>query len=53
MRNFFKSTSFKILLAAVVVLLACIIAATPLAGGSSPLTSVLGTVLSPPQKGCA
>ena len=53
MRNFFKSTSFKILLAAVVVLLACIIAAATLAGGSSPLTSVIGTVFSPLQKGCA
>lgn len=53
MRNFFKSTSFKILLAALVVLLACLIAAATLAGGTSPLTSVVGTVFAPLQKGCA
>lgn len=53
MRNFFKSTSFKILFAALVVLLACLIAAATLAGGTSPLTSVVGTVFAPLQKGCA
>lgn len=53
MRNFLKSTSFKILLAAAVLLLACIIAGATLAGGTSPLTSVIGTVFSPLQKGCA
>lgn len=53
MRNFLKSTSFKILLAAAILLLACIIAGATLAGGTSPLTSVIGTVFSPLQKGSA
>ena len=53
MRNFLKSTSFKILLAAAVGLLACVIAAATLADGTSPLTSVIGTVFSPLQKGCS
>lgn len=53
MRNFFKSTSFKILLAALVVLLACLIAGVTLAGGTSPLTSAVATVFAPLQRGCA
>jgi len=53
MRNFFKSTSFKILLAALVVLLACLIAGVTLAGGTSPLTSAVTTVFAPLQRGCA
>lgn len=53
MREFFKSTSFKILLAVAVVLLAFIIAAATLAGGSSPLTSAVSTVFSPLQSACS
>lgn len=47
MRNFLRSTSFKILLTVVVVLLAGAIAAAALASGTSPLTSAVGTVFSP------
>lgn len=47
MRNFLRSTSFKILLTVAVVLLAGVIAAAALAGGTSPLTSAVGTVFSP------
>lgn len=47
MRNFLRSTSFKILLTVVVVLLAGVIAAAAMAGGTSPLTSAVGTVFSP------
>lgn len=47
MRNFLRSTSFKILLTVVVVLLAGVIAAAALASGTSPLTSAVGTVFSP------
>lgn len=47
MRNFLRSTSFKILLTVAVVLLAGVIAAAALAGGTSPLTSAVGTVVSP------
>ena len=53
MKNYFKSTSFKILLAVAVVLLACVIAAAATADGTSPLTSALGTVFSPLQRGGA
>lgn len=47
MRNFLRSTSFKILLTVAVVLLAGAIAAAALASGTSPLTSAVGTVFSP------
>lgn len=47
MRNFLRSTSFKILLTVAVVLLAGVIAAAALASGTSPLTSAVGTVFSP------
>ena len=47
MRNFLRSTSFKILLTVVVVLLAGAIAAAALASSTSPLTSAVGTVFSP------
>lgn len=47
MRNFLRSTSFKILLTVAVVLLAGVIAAAAMAGGTSPLTSAVGTVVSP------
>lgn len=47
MRNFLRSTSFKILLTVVVVLLAGAIAAAALASGTSPLTSAVGAVFSP------
>lgn len=47
MRNFLRSTSFKILLTVVVVLLAGAIAAAALASGTSPLTSAVGTVFFP------
>lgn len=47
MRNFLRSTSFKILLTVAVVLLAGTIAAAALASGTSPLTSAVGTVFSP------
>ena len=47
MRNFLRSTSFKILLTVAVVLLAGAIAAAALARGTSPLTSAVGTVFSP------
>ena len=47
MRNFLRSTSFKILLTVVVVLLAGVIAAAAMASGTSPLTSAVGTVFSP------
>lgn len=47
MRNFLRSTSFKILLTVAVVLLAGAIAAAALASGTSPLTSAMGTVFSP------
>lgn len=53
MKNYFKSTGFKILLAVAVVLLACVIAAAATADGTSPLTSALGTVFSPLQRGGA
>lgn len=53
MRDFFRSTSFKILLAAMVVLLAFVIAAATLTGGTSPLTSAVGTVFSPLQSACS
>ena len=52
MRNFFRSTAFKILLAAVVVLLACVIAAAAFSGGTSVLTSAVSTVLSPLERAC-
>lgn len=47
MRNFLRSTSFKILLTVAVVLLAGAIAAAAMASGTSPLTSAVGTVFSP------
>ena len=47
MRNFLRSTSFKILLTVAVVLLAGAIGAAALASGTSPLTSAVGTVFSP------
>ena len=47
MRNFLRSTSFKILLTVAVVLLAGAIAAAALASGTSPLTSAVGTVFAP------
>ena len=47
MRNFLRSTSFKILLTVAVVLLAGAIAAAALASGTSPLTFAVGTVFSP------
>ena len=47
MRNFLRSTSFKILLTVAVVLLAAAIAAAALATGPSSLTSAVGTVFSP------
>ena len=40
MRNFFRSTAFKILLAAVVVLLACVIAAAAFSGNVEDMPSV-------------
>ncbi len=53
MKTFLKSTSFRILLAVAVVLLACVIAAATLADGTSPLTSALSTVFSPLQSACS
>ena len=52
MRNFFRSTAFKILLAAVVVLLACVVAATAFAGGTSVLTKAVSAVFSPLERAC-
>ncbi|MEG2720204.1 MAG: rod shape-determining protein MreC [Oscillospiraceae bacterium] len=49
MRYFFKSTSFKILLVLVVLLLAGVIAAASFSSGSSPITSAVSTVFSPLQ----
>lgn len=53
MKTFLKSTSFKILLAVAIVLLACVIAAATIADGASPLTSAVSTVFSPLQSACA
>lgn len=53
MRNLFRSTSFKILLATAVVLLAGIIAGAVLRDGSSPVTSVVSTVFSPLSRACS
>lgn len=53
MRNFLKSTSFKILLTTAVVLLACIVAGATLTSGTSPLTAAVGTVFAPLENGCA
>ncbi len=52
MRNFFKSTAFKILLAVAVVLLACVVAAAAFSSGTSVLTSAVSTVLSPLERAC-
>lgn len=49
MDNFFKSTTFKVLVTIAVVLLSATIVATVLPGSTSPLTNVLGVITSPLQ----
>ena len=53
MRNIFRSTSFKVLIAVAVMLLAALTAGAVLKDGSSPVTSVVSTVFSPLSKACS
>ncbi len=53
MRNIFRSTSFKVLLAVLVMLFAGIIAGAVLKDSASPMTSVVSTVFSPLSKACS
>ena len=49
MDNFFKSTTFKVLVTIAVVLLSATVVATVLPGSTSPLTNVIGVITSPLQ----
>ena len=49
MDNFFKSTTFKVLVTIAVILLSATIVATVLPGSTSPLTNVVGFITSPLQ----
>ncbi len=49
MNNFFKSTTFKVLVAVAAVLLIATVLATAVSGSTSPLTNVVGIVTSPLQ----
>ena len=49
MDNFFKSTTFKVLVTIAVVLISATIVATVLPGSTSPLTNILGVITSPLQ----
>lgn len=49
MNNFFKSTTFKVLLAVAIVLVCATILATVVSGSTSPLTNVVDFVTSPLQ----
>lgn len=49
MNNFFKSTTFKVLLAVAIILLCATVLATVTSGGTSPLTNVVDFVTSPLQ----
>lgn len=50
MNNFFKSTTFKVLLTVAVILAAAAVFSTVSGGGTSPLTNALGVVAQPFQK---
>lgn len=50
MRNFLKSTGFKVLLAVLTVLLAGVAVAATVSSRSSPLTSAAGVVFAPLQR---
>ena len=49
MNNFFKSTTFKVLVAVAVVLLSATVLATVVSSSTSPLTNVVGIVTTPLQ----
>lgn len=49
MNNFFKSTTFKVLLAVAIVLICATVLATVVAGGTSPLTNAVDFITSPLQ----
>ncbi len=49
MNNFFKSTTFKVLVAVVAVLLCATVLATVVSGKTSPLTNVVGIITTPMQ----
>ncbi len=50
MNNFFKSTTFKVLIAVVAVLLSATVLATVVSNGTSPLTNVVGIITTPLQE---
>ncbi len=49
MNNFFKSTTFKVLMAVAVVLLSATVLATVVSSSTSPLTSLVGIITTPLQ----
>ena len=49
MNNFFKSTTFKVLITVAVILLSATVLATVVSGSTSPITKVVGVITTPLQ----